>query len=163
MGRTRVLLAALLWTVLLAGLMVARPARADDSPQRQGTIDSIDRPDGKIYLNVTLIGEDAAPANPELSTGTADPSHITSFTSGGKTKIAVGSPVRLVITRQDAVFSPDLGAVDQIIDKTHCVVRVDPQLLEQTWQDPADGNQTHKVGEYMKTGATVTIYGVTNF
>ena len=162
MSRGRCCLTLLLAASIFASLAVARKARAYDSPHRQGTVDSIDRPDGKIYLNVTLIGEDASPSNPELSTGTADPSHITSLTPNGKTTIVVGSAVRLVITRQNSVYSPDLGVVDQVIDKTHCVVRVDPQLLDRTWQDPSDDNNTHKVGEYLKAGATVTIYGVVN-
>ena len=162
MNRGRFCLLMMFAALILAGLATARPLWADDSPQRQGVIDSIDRSQGKIYLNVTLGAENAQPSDPRLSTGVADPSQVTSYTDG-KTTVLVGSPVRLLITGQNASFSPAIGVVDQIIDKHHCVVSVDLQLLERTWQDPADGNKVHKVGEYLKDGAAVAIYGVTNY
>ena len=162
MSRGRFCLFVLTAAVVLGGLVTLLPFRAEDSPQRQGVIDSIDRPEGKIYLNVTLVAENAQPSDPRLSTGVADPSKVTSYTDG-KTKILVGSPVRLIITRQNAVFSPAIGVVDQVMDAQHCVIKVDQQLLEKLWQDPADGNSNHQVGDYLKAGATVAIYGVTNY
>jgi len=39
---------------------------------------------------------------------------------------------------------------------------VDPGSLNQTFQDPMDDNNIHKIGEFLKAGAFVAIWGVTS-
>ncbi len=152
----------LLSAVVLAAALSPRSPRAQDyTGTRTGTIDSISKVEGTITLNVTLQGELAQPSNPELSTGVADPSEVTSFTDG-KTQVLAGMPVALVIVSQGGSWTPTIGTVDSVVDPRHVVVRVDASALERTWQDPADASNTHKAGEYLQEGASVSIAGVTN-
>jgi|WetSurMetagenome_2_1015567.scaffolds.fasta_scaffold04744_7 hypothetical protein len=151
--RTLLLLSAL--TFLSAALCLL----ADDISTRVGTIDYVSMTDSGIYCDVTIQKEFAQPLNPELSTGTADPSQI--MTPGGTTptyQIAVGMPVKLVIVRQQAVFRFTIGVVDSMTDNLHCTVRVDPASLDQTFQDPVNDNQVRKAGEFLKVGAAVSIW-----
>jgi hypothetical protein len=136
------------------------PRAQDYASTRSGTVDGIARVEGEITLNVTIEAEQSQPSDPELSTGTPDDSEVTSFTTGS-TQVVAGMPVSLVITRDGATFSPVIGSVESVVDATHCVVRVDPAALEQTWQDPSDANNVHKVGEYLSQGAAISLGGVT--
>jgi len=145
----------------LALLSVAPCLRADDPPTRVGTIDNVSKADSGIYCDVTVQKELAQPLNPEISTGTPDPSQV--MVPGGAApavQIAVGMPVKLVIVRQNAVFRFTIGVVDSMTDNWHCTVRVDPASLDQTFQDPVNDNQVRKAGEFLKVGAPVAIWAV---
>ena len=102
--------------------------------------------DGGILLDVTVQSETSQPLNPQLSTGVADPSQVMDPGATKAVQVAVGSPVKLVIVKQGAVFRFAIGTVDSVLDKAHCTVRVDPGSLSQTFQDPADNNNVHKIG-----------------
>lgn len=150
-----------LFLVAASVLTFAVVLRADDPATRVGTIDDISNTDSGIYCDVTVQKELAQPLNPEISTGTADPSQI--MVPGGATpaaQIAVGMPVKLVIVRQNAVFRFTIGVVDTVTDNWHCTVRIDPAALDQTFQDPVNDNQVRKAGEFFKVGAAVAIWAV---
>jgi hypothetical protein len=142
-------------------LVFSTAALADDPPTRTGTIDAIRQTDNGIYFDATIQGELAQPLNPQLSTGTPDPSQIMDPSGGQQSvQLAAGMPVRLVIVRQNAVFRFMIGSVDQVLDRTHCTVRVDPAALNQTFQDPVNDNEIRKAGDFLKVGAFVAIWGV---
>ena len=156
-GRVLLMIAAA--TVL--GVCLAPGAWGEDPATRVGTIDQVTRGDSGISLDVTLQGETAQPLNPQLSTGVPKPSDVRYPGATKAVQVAAGMPVKLVVVRQGAVFRFAIGTVDSVADKTHCHVKVDPGSLSQTFQDPADGNNIHSLGEYLKAGAYVAIWGVT--
>ena len=143
------------------GMCFAAGVLGEDPATRVGTIDQVTRGDGGTFLDVTLQGELAQPLNPQLSTGVPDPSQVMDPGATKAVQVVVGMPVKLVIVRQGAVFRFTIGTVDSVNDKTHCRVRVDPGSLNQKFQDPTDGNNSHSLGEYLKVGAYVAIWGVT--
>jgi hypothetical protein len=135
----------------------------EDPATRVGTIDQVTRRDNGIFLAITVQGETAQPLNSQLSTGVPDPSQVMDPGATPAVQVAVGSPVKLVIVRQGAVFRFSIGTVDSVMDKAHCTVRVDSESLNQTFQDPIDDNNVHKIGEFLKAGAFVAIWGVTPY
>lgn len=143
------------------GMFLEIGVLGEDPATRVGTIDHVTRGDGGIFLDVTLQGELAQPLNPQLSTGVPDPSQVMDPGATQSVQVVAGMPVKLVIVKQGAVFRFAIGTVDAVTDKTHCHVRVDPGSLSQTFQDPTDDNATHSIGEYLKAGAFVAIWGVT--
>ena len=159
--RVRVLL--ILVTTAALGVCLTLGAWGDDPATRVGTIDQVTRGDNGIFLDITVQGETAQPLNSQLSTGVPDPSQVMDPGATPAVQAAVGSPVKLVIVRQGAVFRFSIGAVDSVIDKRHCTVKVDPGSLSQTFQDPTDDNNVHKIGEFLKAGAYVAIVGVTPY
>ena len=154
----RVLLILAVTAVL--GVCLAIAAWGEDPATRVGTIDRVTRGDGGIFLDVTIQGELAQPLNPQLSTGVPDPSQVMDPGATQAVQVAVGMPVKLVIVRQGAVFRFTIGTVDSMDDKTHCRVKVDPGSLNQTFQDPADDNSVRSLGDFLKVGAYVAIWGV---
>ena len=86
---------------------------------------------------------------------------MTTDLSTTKTTVVPGMPVKLFIVDSGGVFSPTIGVVDSVPDATHCIVKVNPASLNETWQDPSDDNHPHKAGEYLKVGAQVSVWGVT--
>jgi hypothetical protein len=135
----------------------------EDPATRVGTIDQVTRRDNGIFLAITVQGETAQPLNSQLSTGVPDPSQVMDPGATPAVQVAVGSPVKLVIVRQGAVFRFSIGTVDSLMDKAHCTVSVDPGSLNQTFQDPTDDNNVHSIGEFLKAGAFVAIWGVTPY
>ena len=152
-----------LWAALaVSGLCLTLGVVGEDPATRVGSIDQVTRSDSGVFLEVTVQGETAQPLNSQLSTGVPDPSQVMDPGASPAVQVAAGSPVKLVIVRQGAVFRFTIGAVDSVLDKAHCTVRVDPESLNQTFQDPMDDNNTHKIGEFLKAGAYVAIWGVTS-
>ncbi len=123
---------------------------------RQGTIESISVLEGVTFLEVSIRSSFSQPSDPELSTGTSDASEIVN-PARSMSSMLLGMPVRLIIQRSGAIFTPVVGTVDSVTDRGHCLVKVDATALEQTWKDPSDGNRVHKAGEYLKTGAVVSV------
>ena len=152
----------ILVTLAVSGLCLTLGVLGEDPATRVGSIDQVTRGDSGIFLDVTVQGETAQPLNSQLSTGVADPSRVMDPGATPAVQVAVGSPVKLVIVRQGAVFRFSIGTVDSVMDKAHCTVRVDPGSLNQTFQDPMDDNNIHKIGEFLKAGAFVAIWGVTS-
>ncbi len=152
-------------TFSLAALALAAAlapcALAQEGPiTRMGTIDRIVQKEGGLYLEVAIEGTLAQPSNPELSTGVPDPSQIKTLSSP-TTDVVPGMPVRLIIERSGAMFRPEIGSVESMIGASRCIVKVAPGALDQTIQDPSKGNAVHKIGDYLKIGARVAIWGVT--
>lgn len=146
---------------LALALAAAPAALAQEGPiTRMGTIDRIVQKEGGLYLEVTIEPVLAQPSNPQLSTGVPSPSQ-TKTLSNPTTEAVPGMPVRLIIERSGAMFRPAIGTVQSMSDSSHCLVKVTPGALDQTIQDPSEGNAVHKIGDYLKTGATVAIWGVT--
>ncbi len=153
-----------IWAALAVfGLCLTLGVVGEDPATRVGTIDQVTRRDSGVFLDVTVQGETAQPLNSQLSTGVPDPSRVLDPGASPAVQVAVGSPVKLVIVRQGAVFRFSIGTVDAVMDKAHCTVRVDPESLNQTFQDPTDNNNAHKIGEFLKAGAYVAIWGVTPY
>lgn len=127
---------ALVGTVVLLAILalfIPIPSPAQNAGALGGTVISIDEGGGATNLSVTLDTP-------------ADSGEI------------VGMSVRLVIAGPGGQFTPTIGTVVSAKDATHCVVRVDPSSLEQTWQDPSD-DSTHKVREYLRAGARIAFEG----
>jgi hypothetical protein len=152
----------ILAALAVSGLCLTLGLWGEDPATRVGTIDQVTKGDSGIFLDVTLQGETAQPLNPQLSTGAPDPSQVMDPGATRSLQVAVGSPVKLVIVRQGAVFRFSIGTVDSVVDKAHCTVRVDSGSLNQTFQDPMDDNNVHSIGEFLKAGAYVAIWGVTS-
>lgn len=159
MPAKKMIFSVFLTALLLIGYTSA--ALADDPATRVGTITAVAKTGAAIVVNVEVVSETAQPLNPELSTGKPDPSSVMDPGATKVVEIAVGMPVKLIIDRQGSAFRFQIGVVASMTDKAHCTVRVDPASLEQTFQDPADQNNPHKVGEFLKVGTAVAIWGVT--
>jgi hypothetical protein len=153
----------ILATLAVSGWCLTLGVWGDDPATRLGSIDEITRGGGGVVLEVTLQSETAQPLNPQLSTGVPDPSQVMDPGATPAVQVAVGSPVKLVIVRQGAVFRFSIGTVDSVMDKAHCTVRVDPESLNQTFQDPTDDNNVNSIREFLKVGAFVAIWGVTPY
>jgi hypothetical protein len=143
------------------GLAFSLATVAQEMDAVKGTIASIDRRGTVTYLQVTLASPSAQPTNPNLSVPKPDAS-VTTDLSTTKITVVPGMPVKLFITSSGGVFSPTVGVVESVPDATHCIVKVDPASLDETWQDPSDSNHLHKAGEYLKVGAQVSVWGVTS-
>lgn len=159
--RGRVLL--ILATLAVSGACLTVGVLGEDPATRVGTVDQVNKGDSGIFLDVTVQGETAQPLNSQLSTGVPNPSQVMDPGATPAVQVAVGCPVKLVIVRQGAVFRFSIGTVDSVLDKAHCTVRVDPGSLSQTFQDPTDNNNVHNIGEFLKAGAYVAIWGVTPY
>lgn len=149
--------------LVVSGLCLTLGVWGEDPATRVGTIDQVSKGDSGIFLDITVQDETAQPLNPQLSTGVPDPSQVMDPGATPAVQVAVGSPVKLVIVRQGAVFRFSIGTVDSVMDKAHCTVRVDPESLNQTFQDPTDDNNVHSIREFLKAGAFVAIWGVTPY
>ena len=153
MRKATVRLGIYLAVILAAKFSVALSAQVDVSIR--GMVDSVEKRGNSIFLKVTIVPS-ASDSSPGVVKPEQDPSVTTDLSKERPARVTAGMPVKLDVQSAGGYFSPSIGTVESVTDASHCVVKVDPAAMDQGWQDPSD-NSNHKVKEYLKPGARVTI------
>ncbi len=141
--RRSLILAALLAAFVLSVAPAAQQSQGGEFEARAGRITSIeDQGAGDIRITIAL---DRGTAPGVQAVG------------GGPIPVTLGMQVKLTFALGTAMFSPSIGSVIQVNDeKSTCVAQVDADLLERTIENPSN-QERHKVKEFFKTGAEVSM------
>ena len=136
-------LAALILAASFSLALFAQRPQAGDVQARAGRIISIeDRGAGDIKITISM---DSGSAPGVQAVG------------GGPIPVTLGMPVRLCFAFGTALFNPAIGSVIQVNEeKNTCVAQVNPNLLESTFENPSN-HEKHKVREFFKEGAEVSM------
>jgi len=136
-------LAALIMAASLALAIFAQRPQTGDVQSRAGRITSIeDNGAGDIRITIAL---DSGIAPGVQAVG------------GGPIPVTLGMPVRLCFAFGTALFNPTIGSVIQVNEeKNTCVAQVDDDLLNSTFENPSN-QERHKVREFFKAGAEVSL------
>ena len=141
--RRSLILAALLAALLVSVAPAAQRPQAGDVQMRIGRITSIED-QGAGDIRITIALDRGATAGVQAI-------------GGGPIPVTLGMQVRLDFAMGTAIFNPAIGSVIQINEeKSTCVAQVDADLLERTIENPSN-QETHKVKEFFKTGAEVSM------
>lgn len=136
-------LAALILAASFSLALFAQRLQTGDIQARAGRITSIeDKGAGDIRITISL---DSGTAPGVQAVG------------GGPIPVTLGMPVRLCFAFGTALFNPAIGSVIQVNEeKNTCVAQVDDDLLNSTFENPSN-QEKHKVREFFKEGAEVSL------